>query len=558
MNTTYNAGGRDDRADAARVDEDYDASDVETDFLGEEVDFADAELDLAGDFAGGTADGPARASAHADTDADPTDTEIARDMLDFIEASPSMFHSAASICDWLDDAGFIYLPESAAWDLVPGGAYYTQRNGSSVIAWQVGEGVPAPIADGQQTDFRLADDPDCPVYHFQVAASHADSPTFKVKAVPELDGAGESLRLNVEAYGGMIDYSWFDRPLGLAGRVLVREDADEDGVNSAGNADPAGNAGDADAAVAPVAIHSRLLFIDRPVAIIPSLAIHMDREVNKGFAPNRQVDLCPLFSAGELKAGAFDALIARELGVRPDQVLARDLFLVNLQPAQVWGEGEEFVSSPRLDDLMCAYTSLSAFLQAGAPAESRVSVYCCFDNEEVGSNTKQGAMSTLLRDTLERINQSLGFSSQDLRRALAASFMVSCDNAHAVHPNRSERADERNRCVLNGGLVIKEAANQAYCTDAFSRAVFAALLDRAGVPRQTFANKSDMAGGSTLGNLSNMQVSMHGVDVGCAQLAMHSSYETAGARDVAHAIAAFEAFYEADVRIDGAQAALLA
>lgn len=549
MNTTYNAGGRDGRAGASRVDEGYDASDVETDFLGEEVDFADAELDLAGDFTGGPADGTAHPSAGAAADGDPTDTEIARDMLDFIEASPSMFHSAASICDWLDDAGFTYLPESAAWDLEPGGAYYTQRNGSSVIAWQVGEGVPAPAAGAQQAVFRFADELDCPAYHFQVAASHADSPTFKVKAVPELDGAGESLRLNVEAYGGMIDYSWFDRPLGLAGRVLVREDMDEEGADGAA---------DADAAVTPVAIHSRLLFIDRPVAIIPSLAIHMDREVNKGFAPNRQVDLCPLFSAGELKAGAFDALVARELGVRPDQVLARDLFLVNLQPAQVWGEGEEFVSSPRLDDLMCAYTSLSAFLQVGAPLENRISVYCCFDNEEVGSNTKQGAMSTLLRDTLERINQSLGFSSQDLRRALAVSFMVSCDNAHAVHPNRPERADERNRCVLNGGLVIKEAANQAYCTDAFSRAVFAALLDRAGVPRQTFANKSDMAGGSTLGNLSNMQVSMHGVDVGCAQLAMHSSYETAGARDVAHAIAAFEAFYEADVHIDGAQAALLA
>lgn len=547
MYTTHAAGGRYYSVDAARSDEGYDASDVETDFLSEEIDFAEAELNSADDLAAGPVG--AGADEGEGEDVDPTDTEIARDMLDFIEASPSMFHSAASICDWLDDAGFTYLPESAAWDLEPGGAYYTQRNGSSVIAWQVGEGVPAPAAGAQQADFRFTDELDCPAYHFQVAASHADSPTFKVKAVPELDGAGESLRLNVEAYGGMIDYSWFDRPLGLAGRVLVREDMDEEGADGTA---------DADAAVTPVAIHSRLLFIDRPVAIIPSLAIHMDREVNKGFAPNRQVDLCPLFSAGELKAGAFDALVARELGVRPDQVLARDLFLVNLQPAQVWGEGEEFVSSPRLDDLMCAYTSLSAFLQVGAPLENRISVYCCFDNEEVGSNTKQGAMSTLLRDTLERINQSLGFSSQDLRRALAVSFMVSCDNAHAVHPNRPERADERNRCVLNGGLVIKEAANQAYCTDAFSRAVFAALLDRAGVPRQTFANKSDMAGGSTLGNLSNMQVSMHGVDVGCAQLAMHSSYETAGARDVAHAIAAFEAFYEADVHIDGAQAALLA
>lgn len=507
------------------------------------------------------------AVALEDESLDPTDAEIARDMLDFIEASPSMFHSAAAICDWLDDAGFTYLPESAAWDLEPGGAYYTQRNGSSVIAWQVGEGISAPSTGERRQDLSPTEALDRPAYHFQVTASHADSPAFKVKAVPELDGAGDSLRLNVEAYGGMIDYSWFDRPLGLAGRVLVREDADEDGVaaSAAGAASPAADASPAAPASlatasgpARVAVRSRLLFIDRPVAIIPSLAIHMNREVNKGFAPNRQVDLCPLFSAGELKAGAFDALIARELGVRPDQVLARDLFLVNLQPAQVWGEGDEFVSSPRLDDLMCAYTSLSAFLQTGAPSESRISVYCCFDNEEVGSNTKQGAMSTLLRDTLERINQSLGFSSQDLRRALAASFMVSCDNAHAVHPNHPERADERNRCVLNGGLVIKEAANQAYCTDAFSRAVFTALLDRADIPCQTFANKSDAAGGSTLGNLSNMQVSVHGVDVGCAQLAMHSSYETAGARDVAHAIAAFEAFYEADVLIDGADSALLA
>ena len=558
MNTTHAAGGRYYSVDAARADEGYDASDVETDFLGDEIDFAEAELNPADDLAAG----PVGVGADGDpADVDPTDTEIARDMLDFIEASPSMFHSAASIRDWLDDAGFTYLPESAAWDLEPGGAYYTQRNGSSVIAWQVGEGVPAPAAGAQQAGFCFADELDCPAYHFQVAASHADSPAFKVKAVPELDGAGESLRLNIEAYGGMIDYSWFDRPLGLAGRVLVREDVDDDGT-AASAAAVASHTADAsaaaDASPAPVAIRSRLLFIDRPIAIIPSLAIHMNREVNKGFAPNRQVDLCPLFSAGELKAGAFDALIARELGVRPDQVLARDLFLVNLQPAQVWGEGDEFVSSPRLDDLMCAYTSLSAFLQTGAPAESRISVYCCFDNEEVGSNTKQGAMSTLLRDTLERINQSLGFSSQDLRRALAASFMVSCDNAHAVHPNHPERADERNRCVLNGGLVIKEAANQAYCTDAFSRAVFTALLDRAGIPCQTFANKSDAAGGSTLGNLSNMQASMHGVDVGCAQLAMHSSYETAGARDVAHAIAAFEAFYEADVLIDGARSALLA
>lgn len=431
----------------------------------------------------------------------PEDIASANEMLGFIRENRSMFHAIAALRARLDAAGFTYLPESAPWDVRPGGAYYTQRNGSSLIAWRVGE--------------------DLDSYHFQLTASHSDSPTFKVKAVPELDGPAGSLRLNVEAYGGMIDYSWFDRPLGIAGRALVRDGG---------------------------RVESRLLAIERPVALVPSLAIHQNREVNKGFAPNRQVDLCPLVSAGALEPGAFDELVARELGVEPEQVLARDLFLVNLQEPTVWGYAGEFVSSPKLDDLMCAYTSLAAFLETRNPHD--VSVFCCFDNEEVGSNTKQGAMSTFLRDALERINAALGRTPEELRRALASSILVSCDNAHAVHPNQPSASDERNRCALNGGLVIKEAANQAYCTDAFSRAVFAGICDDAGVPYQTFANRSDVAGGSTLGNLSNMQVSMHGVDVGCAQLAMHSSYETAGTRDVRLATRALSAFYAADIRID--------
>lgn len=430
----------------------------------------------------------------------PEDIASANEMLGFIRESRSMFHAIAALRSRLDAAGFTYLPESAPWDVRPGGAYYTQRNGSSLIAWRVGEELDS--------------------YHFQLTASHSDSPTFKVKAVPELEGPAGSLRLNVEAYGGMIDYSWFDRPLGLAGRALVRDGG---------------------------RIETRLLAIERPVALVPSLAIHQNREVNKGFAPNRQVDLCPLVSAGALGPGAFDELVARELGVGPEQVLARDLFLVNLQEPAVWGDAGEFVSSPKLDDLMCAYTSLAAFLEARNPHD--VSVFCCFDNEEVGSNTKQGAMSTFLRDALERINAALGRTPEELRRALASSMLVSCDNAHAAHPNQPGASDERNRCALNGGLVIKEAANQAYCTDAFSRAVFAGICDDAGVPCQTFANRSDVAGGSTLGNLSNMQVSMHGVDVGCAQLAMHSSYETAGTRDVRLAIRALAAFFAADIRI---------
>ena len=336
------------------------------------------------------------------------------------------------------------------------------------------------------------------------------------------------MRLNVEAYGGVMDHTWFDRPLSVAGRVLVRS----------------GNR-----------VESRLIAPDADLLIIPRVPIHLDREANSRFSPSRAVDLCPVMSAGELGPGSFDRLVAQEASVAPEQVLARDLFLVNRQQPSVWGWGNEFISAPRLDDLGCAYISLAAFLTAGN--DDAVSVFCCFDNEEVGSNTKQGAMSTFLRDCLERVNAGLGFASEQLRCALAKSMLVSCDNAHAVHPNHPELYDQGNRVMLNRGLAVKEAANQKYCTDAFSRAVFCAICQDAGVPLQRFANRSDMPGGSTLGNLSNMQVSMHAVDVGLPQLAMHSSYETAGVADIALGTAALEAFYNADVRIEDADFAEL-
>ena len=398
-------------------------------------------------------------------------------LLEFINESPSMFHAAAAICARLDAAGFTYLPEGMAWDIEPGGSYYTRRNGSSVVAWRVGTSVPDP----QAADVLAAP------YHFQLTASHSDSPAFKVKSAAELEGPEGALRLATEAYGGMMDYTWFDRPLSLAGRVLVREG---------------------------VRIESRLVALNRDVALIPSVAIHMARDVNKSFGPNRACDLFPLVSVGDLTAGSLDTLLADALEVEPGQIVSRDLFLVNRAPGSVWGATDEFVSSPRLDDLMCAYTSLVAF--AGVPAAAvdgtRINVYACFDNEEVGSETKQGAASTLLADGL-------------------------------------------NRPQLNRGLVVKEAANQHYCTDAFSRAVLEAILDDAEVPYQAFANRSDMAGGSTLGNISNTQVSVHAVDVGCAQLAMHSCVETAGARDVALAVDALAAFYAANIQIDDADAA---
>ena len=240
-------------------------------------------------------------------------------------------------------------------------------------------------------------------------------------------------------------------------------------------------------------------------------------------------------------------MIADELGVEPEDILGKDLFLVNRQKPVLWGVEKEFISAPGLDDLQCAFASLKAFAESSC--ERSVNVYCCFDNEEVGSNTKQGAMSTFLYDTLQRINSGLGRSEEDYRMAVARSFMVSCDNAHAVHPNHPEKTDAENRVFLNKGVVIKESANQKYTTDAFSRAVFGEICREAGVPVQHFTNRSDSAGGSTLGNLSNIQVSMHAVDIGLSQLAMHSSYETAGSMDTKYAVDALMRFYSTDIEI---------
>ena len=436
--------------------------------------------------------------------------DAARGLVRFIGECPSMFHTAQALRARLDAAGFAYLPEAQEWRIAPGGRYYTVRNNSSVIAFKVPEGMTADAL------------------RFQLAAAHSDSPALKLKNTSELEGPEGYLRLSVEVYGGAIDYTWFDRPLSIAGRVMVRS----------------GNR-----------VESRLVDLSRDVALIPSLAIHLDRSVNEKFAPNRQTDLAALLSAGELARGAVDELVAECAGIAPDQILARDLFLYNRQAPRVWGAADEFVSAPKLDDLACAYAALSAFLAAENPAS--VTVFACFDNEEVGSNTKQGAMSTFLRDALARLCGALGGTEAHLCRALSRSLLVSCDNAHAVHPNHPEKHDEANRARLNAGIVVKEAANQHYCTDAFSRAVFQAVCDDAGVPYQAFANRSDMAGGSTLGNLSNIQASMHAVDVGIPQLAMHSAFETCGARDIELAIRALKAFFAADIRIEEADAATI-
>ncbi len=425
------------------------------------------------------------------------DVRHSQKLANFIHRSPSPFHTVKQIGERLENAGFTRLLEHLEWNASPGGRYFVTRNGSSIIAIEVGEEIEG--------------------LRFQITASHSDSPALKLKANAALDGPGPYGRANVEVYGGAIDRSWLDRPLSLAGRVMVSENG---------------------------RIESRLLDIDHDVLLVPSLAIHLDRSVNSNGAVDRASDIYPLYTSGVDGVSTFDELVAEAVGTKCDKVLSHDLYVVNRQRPSIWGAGSEFLSAPRLDDLQCAYSSLVAFLDAHNARS--VSVYACFDNEEVGSGTMHGACSTFLRDVLYRVSACLGYDQEAFRRAIASSMLISCDNAHAVHPNHPELHDEGNRAWLNRGVVVKETASQRYVTEAFSRAFFVEICRKAGVPTQSFANRSDMPGGSTLGNLLTRQVSLHGVDVGLPQLAMHSAYETAGVCDTAHLVHALRAFYDTD------------
>lgn len=422
--------------------------------------------------------------------------DILKDLMDFLDSSVTMFHAINECEKVLQKSGFTYLPENEKWNINKG-KYYTKRNSSSLIAFDIAEGD----------------------YHFQISAAHSDSPTFKLKDRPVIEANGY-LKLNVEGYGGMINATWLDKPLTLAGRVMVNTDK---------------------------GIETRLLHIDRDLLIIPNVPIHFNREINKGFAFNNQVDMLPILSAGNLKEADFDNILAKELGIEAEAILAKDLYLVNRQKAAIIGFDNELISSGRLDDLECVYTSLRGFVEA--ENKNHINVFAVFDNEEVGSVTKQGAMSTFLASTLDRVNTALGKSKEEYYRAIAKSILISCDNAHAVHPNHPELFDVKNRPVLNQGIAIKESANQKYTTDAFSRAILKKILEKKNIPYQTFANRSDIAGGSTLGNLSNTVVSMNAVDIGLPQLAMHSAYETAGAKDVGYAFETLKAFFEENIDI---------
>ena len=427
--------------------------------------------------------------------------ECAGEMLKFIEESPSCFHAAANVAEMLKRQGFRELKETEKWDLESGEGFYVVRNDSSVIAFRL-------PADGGCGELPAG---------FHITAAHSDSPAFKVKESPEMAVEERYLKLNTEKYGGMILSTWMDRCLSVAGRVAVREEG---------------------------GIRTRLVNIDADLLVIPNLAIHMNRDMNRGVEYNPQVDMLPLYadcSEGE-KKDVLLGRVARELKVAREDILGHDLFLYVREKGRILGENGEFVLSPRLDDLQCVFASVKGFLEV-RPARY-INVCAVFDNEEVGSRTRQGADSTFLEDVLWRIAESLSLSREEYLRMTAGSFLISADNAHGVHPNHPEKTDPTNRPYLNGGIVLKYSGSQKYTTDAVSGAKVKALCDRAGVPCQTYANRSDVTGGATLASISLTHVSVASADIGLPQLAMHSAAETAGVKDTKYAVELLKVFFK--------------
>ena len=415
--------------------------------------------------------------------------QYAEQLMDLIEQSPSRYHATANLKNRLTAEGYTALAEDAAWDVRPGGRYVVTRNDSSLLAFRVPEGG---------------------VTGFALAAAHSDSPTFQIKEHAEKLSARCTV-LDTEKYGGMLMNTWFDRPLSVAGRIIVERDGK---------------------------LEARLVDVDRDLMIIPSVAIHMNRAANDGVKLLANVDTFPLLGCG---AQDLRAIVAEAAGVAPEQILGHDLFLYLRGRGSVLGAEGELIGSPKLDDLACAFALTEGFLQSSP--SGAIPVLAVFDNEEVGSETKQGAASNFLRDTLRRLTLALGKTEEDYLRWCAGSFLVSADNAHAQHPNHPEFADAQNTPYLNGGVVVKFNANQRYATDAVSAAAFRLLCRETGEQTQTYANRSDLPGGSTLGSISDTRVAVPTVDIGLAQLAMHSAYETMGARDLDSLVRVMAAYF---------------
>lgn len=479
--------------------------------------------------------------------------KCAKEMLEFIDKSPTAFHAVANLKRTLTKQGFGELGETEDWKLCPGQGYFVTRNDSSLIAFRLpeaekdGEGAQDAVqsrigtddsgreetegweaADsleeaGQEGQSAFCKEQGCSdqtdwlkIKGFHIAAAHSDSPSFKIKESPEMTVENVYVKLNTEKYGGMILSTWLDRALSVAGRVVVK-----------------GKGG----------LETRLVNIEKDLLVIPSVAIHLTRGGKDKEEYNPQVDMLPLYADNEggKKKNMLMKRVAKAAGAGQEDILGHDLFLYPREKGRILGENGEFVLSPRLDDLQCVYASAKAFLES-RPKEY-INVCTVFDNEEVGSGTKQGADSTFLEDTLWRIGEAMGLCRSRFLQLVAGSFLISADNAHGVHPNHPEKYDPTNRPFLNKGIVIKYHGSQKYATDAVSAAVMKSICEKAKVPYQTYANRSDIAGGSTLGNISTSHVSVSSVDIGLPQLAMHSAVETGGVKDTKYAVEAFKVFF---------------
>ncbi len=425
--------------------------------------------------------------------------DVNRRLMDYIDRSPCAFLAVANLKEELLQQGFQELKETDHWELRPGGKYFVTRNGSSMVSFVLPQGT---------------------VRSFHVIASHSDSPAFKVKPGPLLRSGSGLLRASVEKYGGPVDSAWFDRPLSVSGRVLIQT-------------------GDS--------LREELVFPKDLTLMLPSVAPHLLRKDQGTETPASAERMFPVIGSSE-NGNLLWERIAETLGVMPEQILGADLYLCNREKAILWGASKEFLSAPRLDDLACCFGSFLGFLEGASEASApglkngAAAMHCVFDNEEVGSRSLQGADSSFLRDTLERICLGTGLSRENYHRAVAESFLVSADNAHAVHPNEEQLSDAVNRPCMNKGLVLKFQAAQRYATDGQSAAVFRSICAGHGIPVQTFTNRPGSSGGSTLGSLSASQIPLRTVDIGLPQLAMHSCYETIGAEDTA-ALAAFSAAF---------------
>ncbi len=426
---------------------------------------------------------------------------LAEELINFIHKSPSTYHVVSNIAKVLSQHDFTEVKLTDTWKLEKGKKYYTTKNGSAIFAFCIGN-------------------TELPSSGIKMISAHSDSPGFKIKPNPEILVENKFLKLNTEVYGGPILMTWLDRPLSLAGRVSTKSNN-------------------------PLFPDHKYININKPILIIPNIAIHLNRSVNDGVALNKQKDMLPLMGIINdtfEKDNYLLNLIAKELNVDPSDIIDFDLNLYEYEKGCIMGINEEFISSPKLDDLAMVHAGLEALIKSNDIENTKM--LCIFDNEEVGSQTKQGAGSPVLSNILKRINYSLGHNEDDFFKMIYNSFMISADMAHSIHPNQVEKHDPVLHPVINGGPVIKIHANQKYTTDGDSGAVFETICKTANVPYQKFVNRSDMEGGSTLGNVSLSQIDLRSVDMGNPMLAMHSARELSGVNDHTYAIKAFKTFYD--------------